>query len=137
MCVISDKIKFCTCVDATIDIRKRNHYWVLIRYNKRKVPILLGEIAIGYNHISANRKENQEVISKVLSETDAFDKPIRFKEKDILQIVLHNHSKNHMDVLKFKLEYKSGQWQVFDSNDFLYIKNHFDETDSGEIKEII
>ncbi len=137
MCVISDKIKFCTCVDATIDVKKLNHYWVLIRYNKRKVPIHLGEITIGYNHISANRKENQEVICKVLSEKDAFDKPIRFKEKDIFQIVLHNHSENHKDVLKFKLEYKSGQWQTFDSKDFLYIKNHFDETDSGEIKEII
>lgn len=117
-----------------VDITKFNHYWILKRYNPQIEHTLFGQIAKPYALVLTNRQDNQEVISKVLSETDAFDKPIRFKEKDRLQVVLHNHSENHMDVFKFKFEYTSGQWQIAQIDEHLYTRDQFYETDAGEIK---
>jgi hypothetical protein len=41
MCVVTDKIKFCTCLSSTTD--KLKHYWILHRYNKSKNEMIIGE----------------------------------------------------------------------------------------------
>lgn len=136
MCIISSKIKFCSCVDENIQVDELNHYWVLNRYNKRKNSFTIGEIKLPYSSVEIDFNENLNIITNALEEQNTFDKKINFKEKDVLQIVLNNSSENHEEILEFEFEYKSGKWQRRIDEDPFYLMNNFDEVHSGEIKEI-
>jgi hypothetical protein len=136
MCVISNKIKFCTCVDAAIDIEELNHYWVLNRYNEHKKLYSIGTVVPSIDEFNTNYMENQFNISNALSKEATCDKQISFKAKDRLEVVLNNNSENSDEVMTFEFEYKSGAWQSIDDDDPFYLLNHFDEINSGEIKEI-
>lgn len=133
MCKISDNIKFCSCVDANTDVEELNHYWVLNRYNKYKnLEIeILGELRLPLDEFTPNYIENGINISKALTKTDCFDKPITFKEKDRLQIVLNNND----EVMVFEYEYTSGAWLSIENKDPFYLSNNFDEINFGEVKE--
>lgn len=136
MCVISENIKFCSCVDDNIDIDALNHYWVLYRYNKHLDIEVLGEVMLPFDKLMPNYKENARIIFNALMGKESFDKPMRFKEQDRLQIVLNNTSKNREDSMEFEFAYNSGIWESIDDPDPFYIINHFDDINSGEIKEI-
>ncbi len=136
MCVISDKIKFCTCVDPKTDIYELNHYWVLNRYNKQKNLIVMGQFMPSENKFTDNYQQNELKISNALNEAESFDKPISFRQKDRLQIVLNNAIENIRDKMEFEFEYKSGSWHRVVEEDPFYISSHFDEIHSGELKEM-
>ena len=137
MCKISNKIKFCSCVGENSDVQDLNHYWILNRYNKTKKTFYFGEIVIPYSRNKDNFKENQTTLLNALVEKSTFDKAMYFKEKDVLQVYLHNHSKNHKDTLKLKFQHKSGRWEpLLNDEDLFYLLNHFDKTDSGKIEEL-
>jgi len=135
MCIISDKIKFCTCVDDTIELDELNHYWILNRFNKDKDIHSLGTVMPPFNKFSKDYLINQQKLSNALSIVDSFDKPIHFKESDRLKIILNNKSENYEDVMQFDYEYKSGKWHNIDDEDPFYIMDHFDGIYSGEITE--
>lgn len=42
MCLVSDKIKFCTCDEEDIEIEELNNYWILYRYNPDKFEKIVG-----------------------------------------------------------------------------------------------
>lgn len=136
MCIISDNIKFCTCIDDNIAIEELNHYWVLNRFNKNKNLDLLGEVMLPFDKSTPNYIENGLKISKALAKTESFDKQIAFKEKDRLQIVLNNTNENSDEVMEYEFEYLSGTWGSIDDADPFYISNYFDEIGAGEIKEV-
>ena len=100
MCIVSDKIKFCTCEFGSYD--ELPHYWLLYRYNKNKLWIVEGsaDMPIGYLTNSPYAL-NVETFIKRLNEPDAFDKPIKFKSKDRIEIVLNNLSENEKDRMTF------------------------------------
>lgn len=123
-------------MDENVDVQDLNHYWILNRYNKTKKAFYFGEIVIPYSRNKDNFKENQTTLLNALVEKSTFDKTMDFKEKDVLQVYLHNHSKNHKDTLKLKFEYKSGRWESLNDEDLFYLLNHFDKTNSGKIEEL-
>jgi len=135
MCLISDKIKFCTCLDDTIEIEELNHYWVLNRFNYHKDIHSIGTVMPPFNKFSKSYLNNQLNLSNALLIKESFDKQINFEENDRLQITLNNKSDNYEDVMKFDFEYKSGKWHSVDEDDPFYVMDHFDEIYSGEIKE--
>jgi len=110
MCIISDKIKFCTCFDEDIEVEELDHYWVLLRYNEDRNSITFGTILPPLDKFSKNYIKNQFKISNALLEKEAFDKPINFKEKDRLQIVINNNADHYKDTMQFDFEYKLGKW---------------------------
>ena len=86
MCIVSDKIKFCTCVDVSVENLK--HYWILYRFNKDKNYDCMGMPMMPTSMRDLSFEENQSTLLNRLNEPDAFDVPLKFKAKDLLEIVI-------------------------------------------------
>ena len=117
MCLISDKIKFCTCVATDIDIYELNHYWVLHRYNKDKNEDVMGS----------------PVLPVHLHTTEAFDKNIELKRGDRLEVVLYNNQTD-TEPLYYNFKYTGKIWKSIEPDCF-DLMSRFDEVTAGEIKE--
>jgi hypothetical protein len=133
MCIISDKIKFCSCANDSVE--KLKQYWILYRINKEKNDSCLGETMIPTSMIDFNFCENQTSLLNRLNEPDAFDVPMKFKAKDLLEIVINNNSKIQ-DPFTYTFKYKKGKWEAEETDPF-EIMNHFDEEKSGKIKNTL
>lgn len=116
MCEISDKITFCTCVDANTDIYELEHYWVLHRRNKNKNLIVEG-IAIFPAKPQPRYGINEALLLNALNAPDAFDKNIELKRLDRLEVVLCNNSENG-DELAFSFCYSGKVWETVESDPF-------------------
>ncbi|WOD43173.1 hypothetical protein [Hwangdonia lutea] len=134
MCVISDNIKFCTCVDDNVDIEDLNHYWVLHRYNKDKNEEAMGEPILPY-HLHPRFDINETLLVNTLNTPEAFDKNLEIKRWDRLEVVLCNNSKDGYDTLYYNFRYTGKIWKAIESDCF-DLMNRFDEVNTGEIKEI-
>lgn len=134
MCIISDKIKLCTCIDENIDIESLNHYWVLHRYNKNKNLNILGEVMFP-NHLHPRFEINVEILLSSLNTPEAFDKNLDVKNGDRLEVILCNNSNETVQTLYFNFEYTADVWKPFESDSF-ELMNNYDVTNSGEIKEM-
>jgi hypothetical protein len=134
MCIVSDKIKFCTCEVDSYD--ELPNYWLLYRYNKNKLWIVEGsaDMPIGYL-IDSQYAINVETFIKRLNEPDAFDKPIKFKSKDRIEIVLNNLSENENDRMTFCFEYRKGAW-LDNPYDGFELMNEYDEVEFGNFSQL-
>jgi hypothetical protein len=133
MCIISDKIKFCTCSNSPVE--KLKHYWILYRYAKDREAFCMGEPMMPTSMIDSSFAENQATILNRLNEIDAFDIPLKFKAKDLLEIVINNNSK-FQDSFTYSFKLKKGKWMAEETDPF-EIMNHFDEENSGKIKSAL
>ena len=79
--------------------------------------------------------ENQNTLLNRLNEPDAFDVPLKFKAKDILEIVINNTSDFH-ETFTYRFKFKNGKWLV-EVTDPFEIMNHFEEENSGKIKSAL
>ncbi len=135
MCEVSDNIKFCTC---SSDVENLKHYWVLHRKSKNLEEM---QICVG-TYIMPNEKAmgfleiNTKTLVKRLNEPDAFDVVLELKNKDILEVVLNNNSKNYEDRITYAFEYKKGKWKSIEY-DFFELMNEFEETDAGKMKNVL
>jgi hypothetical protein len=133
MCEISDKIKFCTCNGETL-----KHYWVLHRKieNRELYKYYLGSV------VEPSKKEkhffpiNNKTLEKRLNEIDVFDVPMNFKNKDVLEIVINNKSKDYEDCFTYAFQFNKGKWKSIEY-DFFLLMNKFDETVSGKMKNVL
>jgi hypothetical protein len=134
MCIVSDKIKFCTCEIGSYD--ELQNYWLLYRYNKNKLWIVEGsaDMPIGYL-VGSQYALNVETFIKRLNEPDAFDKPIKFKSKDRIEIVLNNLSENEKDRMTFCFEYRKGAW-LDNPYDGFELMNEYDEVVFGNFSQL-
>ena len=133
MCKISDKIKFCTCVDEDVEIEKLDNYWILYREDKSKkldFIIQIGEFVLTEN-MSSNFEFNKNTILKRLNEDDAFDMPIQFKKNDYLQVNLI--SKNDLEKILYSFWFYYGTWKFDDSN---YIGQYNDQINQGTLDNL-
>ena len=119
MCIVSDKIKFCTCVDGEVNLIQLNNYWILYRFNSKSAievrPLVVGKFIETSDPIF---EINQETILKRIHEADAFDFPIKFKNKDTLVIHLNNNSDNDSEKISYQFRYERRKWEAepFDDN---------------------
>ena len=90
MCKLSNKIKFCTCVDENTNIEDLNHYWILHRYNKDKSEFVMG-MPIFPDHLHPMFDINDKALLSTLNTNDAFDKKINTANGDVIEIVLCNN----------------------------------------------
>jgi hypothetical protein len=130
MCVVSDKVKFCTCNNA----EKLKHYWLLHRFNKNKNDLIVGSLAFPPDYAMINYADNQQTFLKRLNELDAFDAPFEFKNRDTLEIVLNNDSNEMTTCFAFK--YSNGKWKITEHNTFGLI-GRFDVINEGKFKNLL
>jgi hypothetical protein len=83
MCLVSDKIKFCTCVSGSVD--KLQHYWILYRFNKDKMDDYMGQPIIPASITDSNFIINESTLLIRINEPDAFDTPLKLSSKDRLE----------------------------------------------------
>ena len=130
MCLISDKIKFCTCVGNAENLK---NYWILYRRKpKGEVYFILGEPRCPPSKL--NYKINTETILERLNDPDAFDFPIEFKYRDIFNIFIGSEFKNE-EFFSYSFEYKKGNWKNVAYNPFDLIMR-FDDIKSGKLEAI-
>lgn len=134
MCKISDKIKFCTCVDVNIEIEELNHYWVLHRFNKNKNLNVVGTPSLPY-HLHPMYDVNEELLLITLNSPIAFDKNVELKRWDRLEVVLCNDPNSNEHSLAFNFRYTGKNWKPIEQDPFDLI-NRFDDIQQGEIKEL-
>ena len=129
MCLPLDKIKFCTCNN---DVTKLDNYWVLYRKNRSKNKLIfkIGEVILRNDRM---RYIDMGVIEDRLSELDAFDVELSFRNKDVLSLVLNNNAENEEDALIYDFEYIKGKWNGLDRSPF-DIEENYKELVNGEIK---
>jgi hypothetical protein len=132
MCKVTNKIKFCACIDDNTDIENQNHYWVLHRYNKNKNERVMGTPAFP-SDLHPMFIINEILLIDTLNTTDAFDKNIQLEKGDKLEVVLCNTSEN--DTLYYNFKFSGKIWKSITSDSF-DLMNNFDEVKSGKIKEI-
>lgn len=134
MCIISDKIKFCTCANSKVE--KLKHYWILYRFTNEKNEMCMGEPMMPTYMSDLNFVENEAALVKRLNEPDAFDVPIEFKPKDQLEIVINNNASDFQETFTYSFKFKKNKWVAIESDPF-DIMNHFDEEKSGKIKNAL
>jgi hypothetical protein len=133
MCVVSDKIKFCACVDGSYE--DLPHYWLLHRFNNKKNLIVMGMSVMPLDFLQASYLLNAQTLVDRLNETDAFDKIIEFKPKDQLEIVINNLSDDELDRMTFCFIFKKGKW-IEKEYDTFEIMSHYDELAFGDFDEL-
>ena len=116
MCLVSEKIKFCTCVDKEVYLEQLNNYWILYRYNSES------RIEKGFDQMKIEKfiepapdsifKINEDIILKRIHEPDAFDFPIKFRNKDTLVFHFNNNSDNSADKFTFQYRYERRKWKA-------------------------
>ena len=92
MCIVSDKIKFCTCSSKSID--RLQTYWELFRFNSHKELYIVGIPKWPSEWSDDNFEANTSTLLKRLNDSDAFDFPTDFQEKDAFKIVIQSKDKN-------------------------------------------
>ena len=133
MCIVSDKIKFCTCEVDSYD--ELPHYWLLHRFNKNKEWFIDGSADMPADFLKDNYALNCETLKKRLNETDAFDKVIKFKANDRMEIVLNNLDETESERMTFCFKYNKGKWTEVPIETFELI-NRFDELEFGNFKQL-
>ena len=78
-------------------------------------------------------EQNLKTLETRLNEPDAFDFDTDFKNKDILEVVLHNKDVSKRSVYGF--EYKKSKWVKKEIDDF-YTSGHCDSIQFGKMKKI-
>lgn len=134
MCLVSNKIKFCTCVTGAVE--NLQHYWILYRFQKGKDEFILGLPLMPSSMTDPNFIPNELTIVSRLNEQDAFDSPIVFCTKDILEVVINNNATDQDKRFTFSFEFKKGKWNAIESDSFNII-SHFNEAESGKIKSAL
>lgn len=103
MCLISDKIKFCSCVAD--DVEKLKHYWIWYRFNAEKDLMTMGETILPDYLLDENFIQNKETLLNRLNQHDAFDTILDFKSHDHLEIAIHNGNQ-HTERVIYLFEFK-------------------------------
>ena len=133
MCIVSDEIKFCTCVEGSFE--DLPHYWLLYRFDKEKNLQCLGMPMMPLDFLQPNYQLNSQTLENRLNESDAFDEIIKFKPKDQLEIVINNLAEDEIERMTFCFKYKKGKW-VEEEYDTFELMNRYDELAFGNFENL-
>jgi hypothetical protein len=133
MCIISDKIKLCSCKASSTN--RLQHYWVLyrgIKENKNAI-IIVGEAMLpSFEWFHPKEyKKNYDLLTNRVNEGDVFDVPMKFQAKDVLQLVFNNNDEIKRATYLFK--YFNKQWIKSEICTFDKM-GYFDEVHFGKVK---
>ena len=128
MCIISKKIKFCSCL--TKDPRTLKNYWILHRYNQSKNEMSVGEAM--FPEQTSNFEINKNLLLNRLNDADAFDFQTNFHNKDRLELVIKDSLSRPFGSATYAFAYSKGKWMEtpFDVFDLM---NNYDEIKFGKM----
>jgi hypothetical protein len=93
--------------------------------------MMVGEIIIPNELLAIHNELNKVILERRLNEADVFDTELRFKPKDVLQVVLNNS--HCYDRLVYTFKYMSKKWQEVAIDPFS-LSGHYDEIEFGKLK---
>ena len=128
MCLVSAKIKFCTCGEGSFEedaYEDLPHYWLLHRFNKQKDLEIMGMPVMPLDFLQPNYLLNTQTLGERLNENDAFDKIIEFKPEDQLEIVINNLSDDEAERMTFCFIFQKGSW-INKEYDTFEVMSHYD-----------
>jgi hypothetical protein len=131
MCLVSDKIKFCTCISKNHETLK--HYWLLYRHDKNKDVFILGDPIMPTSMRDPNFEINQSTLLVRLNEPDAFDVPLQSQTKDKLVITINCQSGEMDNLFTYAFAYKNGKW-ITSKDDPFDLINNYNEKAFGKLK---
>jgi len=134
MCLVSDKIKFCTCVDEEVEIEELDNYWILFRFNPDKFERIVGMFILP-RFDPPFFELNRETILNRLIEPDAFDIPIKFKSRDRLLISINNNKLNIEEDMTYLFKFTRGKWKSIAYEPF-HLMEEFDQYKKGTYKDL-
>ncbi|MEY3786413.1 MAG: hypothetical protein RIQ94_1430 [Pseudomonadota bacterium] len=114
-------------------LTKLDHYWILHRFNEAKDIIIIGEPIMPYEMPHPNYGINAATLTTRLNDNDAFDIAIKFEEKDQLEIVFNNLTKDPLKILTYHFKYTNGKWFEED-NDPFDLMNHYDDLSLANLR---
>ncbi|MBS1756728.1 MAG: hypothetical protein JSU03_05575 [Bacteroidetes bacterium] len=114
MCIVSDKLKLCTC--KTENVEQFKHYWILYKYQKSGIdlvgiPMLPQEWEIG----KETDEYNYRRLEKMLNAESCFDIDIELRNKDILEMHFScnkNSDSKYPIHLVYEFAYKNKKWRT-------------------------
>jgi len=109
MCVVSDKVKFCTCADVD-DLEALNSYWILHQPVEGNEQIEIGMCVPPTAGIDPNFELNEGVILERLNDGEAFDKPFKFNKNDRLEVVIKLD--NVTEPYSYNFKYSGRKWKA-------------------------
>lgn len=125
MCQVSEKIRFCTCGEK--EIEKLRNYWVLYRYDPKQEEYVIGEPVMPTRLRDPEFFFNQGILQKRLNEKDAFDFPVKFRNKDKFTLYLRYKDEDY----SYSFIFKNGKWKSADEDPFDTM-NHYEELKAGK-----
>ena len=131
MCLVSDKIKFCTCADVE-DLEALDSYWMLHQPNADSDEIMIGTCVEPTAVTDPNFELNESVILQRLNEGHAFDKPFKFKKKDRLEVVVNLD--NESGSFSYNFEYSGRKWKAV-AEDIFELMSHYKQYKQGTINK--
>ena len=131
MCLVSDKIKFCTCISKNYETLK--HYWLLYRHDKDKDEFVLGSPILPTSMRDLNFEINQSTLLARLNEPDAFDVPLQLKTDDRLVVTINCQSDEVENPFTYAFDYKNGEW-ITSTDDPFDLINNYNEEAFGKLK---
>mgnify|MGYP001016950309 FL=1 len=134
MCLVSDKIKFCTCVSGSVE--NLQHYWIWYHYVNGSQINYMGMPVMPTSMTDPNFILNEITLLARLNEPDAFDFPIQPLNNDLFEIVINNHASDNKEPFTYIFKFEKGKWMVSDADSFI-IMNHYEEEKSGKIKSAL
>jgi hypothetical protein len=134
MCLVSDKIKFCTCVSDSVD--NLQHYWIWHHFVNDIRDICIGMPIMPTSLTDLNFIINETTLLNRLNESDAFDFPIQPLNKDLFEIVINNNAPDYENRFTYTFLFKKGKWIGSDADAFTII-NHYKEEKAGKIKSAL
>lgn len=133
MCLVSNKIKFCTCVEGSFE--DLPHYWLLYRFVNKKDLQCMGMPIMPLDFLQPNYQLNSQTLENRLNEADAFVKSIEFKLNDQLEIVINNLAEDEIKRMTFCFKFKKGKW-VEEAYDTFELMNRYDELAFGNFENL-
>ncbi len=114
MCIVSNKLKLCTCNIDFSQIEQLDNYWILYKYAKQTTGnFIIGEPMMPAWFTLESHEVNAEQLVKLLNTENVFDVELELKNKHRLLISLKNELvEDGRD--NYGFSYQKGKWSYED-----------------------
>lgn len=132
MCLVSDKIKFCTCAAKSTEQLK--HSWEFRRYDEERDYMVVGLTMEPYGIDELSNRLNQELLLQRVNDPTAWDTELNPKEKD--RLLLNFNCGNNYQNLFYGFTYHNHKWCAIEYDTFEWMEKHHEES-FGKIKNAL
>ncbi|MFD3393402.1 hypothetical protein U0R10_02095 [Aquirufa sp. OSTEICH-129V] len=108
------------------------HYWLLYRVGKKYPFPVVGEAMIPFDYVLTDYTSNKQILETRLQETDVFDVDLQIRERDKLEIVMHNLSDYHARTI-YTFRFEHGRWVSVSYDSFERLHHPIEDLHFGKI----